>query len=540
MAERFGTFTSDNVNSPNIFVYHVDLGERSQLNYRDVAFDASRYDYEVVIDTFLKCIHSWLTDYTVYLVTQINSPLKRFASRHVRVVELDLDTERPMYERVFAMCAYTHSTAFANDTLFLDSDAFLNADIRPYLEADFDVAITTRDIPGLMPVNEGVIIARSERTESVKAFFLRYLSTYEALAEDSATQTFYGDIRKWRGGQLSLNAITYNVAPFSPYRTLSIDGTRIRPLPCEVFNYSHEYGASLRAEKLNEKIFVHLKGSRKDVIEQFRAYIERRKASSEFLQPQFAMFNKMYREAPFTTPDSRTAFANHLVACAQATAANTPGSSALLADDQFVWFRNLGFLTDLEFTSAFAPYREDSVLRARIWRVYMLCWAARTCMNLPGDFVDLGCYDGRTVDIVSRYIRFEKSNKHYYLYDLFDNPTPESRKSAHGPNLYGTVCDLFADRINVHVISGAVPHSFQKGLPDHIAFAQIDLNEADAEIAALEILFDRVVPGGILILDDYGFKRYAESHIRETEFFSSRSHFVFESPTGQGLVIKRS
>ena len=36
-----------------------------------------------------------------------------------------------------------------------------------------------------------------------------------------------------------------------------------------------------------------------------------------------------------------------------------------------------------------------------------------------------------------------------------------------------------------------------------IAYLHIDLNQAPAEIAALEVLFDRIVPGGIVILDDY-------------------------------------
>lgn len=540
MAERFNTSCPGRDAPINIFLYHVDMGEASHLSYRDISFDASRYDYRIVIDTFLECVQQWLPNAMVYLATKNASPLREFASEQVRVVELDVDAARPMYERVFAMCAYTQSVAFSANTLFLDSDAFLNADITPYLEADFDIAITTRDTPGLMPINEGVIVARMEHPEAVKSFFLRYLATYETLVNDPPTQTFYGDIRKWRGGQLSLNAITHNLSPFSPYRTLSVMGTRLRALPCDVFNYSYEYGSSLNLENLDMKFIVHLKGARKDVMEQFRAYLGGRKARAEYLQPKFALINKMYYEAPFKAKKTRSNFADHLSACAQTTSANAPGSGALLADDLFVWFRNLGFLSDSEFRAAFAPYREDGVLRARIWRIYMLCWAARNCMSLPGDFVDLGCYDGRTVDVIARYVHFQDCDKRYFLYDLFDNPTPESRKAAHGPNLYSAVCALFGDRTNMKVIKGAVPDSFVIDVPDRIAFAQVDLNEADAEIAALEVLFDRVVLGGILILDDFGFKRYATSHIRESEFFRSRGHFVFESPTGQGLVIKRS
>jgi len=532
------TISSDS--SINIFLYHVDMGEASRLSYRDISMDTAANDYGSIIDTFLDCARYWLPESTIYIITSPGSALRIFAAPRVHIVELDVDYSQPMYERVSAMCAYVHSVAFSTDTLFLDSDAFLNADITPYLDSYTDVIVTARDVPGLMSVNEGVIMARHERPQSVAAFFLRYLATYEKLINDPRTNDFYGDIRKWRGGQLSLNAITWNSAPFSPYRTINSLGTRIRVLPCDLFNYSHDYQAGMCEEEIQHRLIVHLKGSRKDLIGAFRAYFTKRKQQNSHLLPRFAIINKMYYEPPFDSNSRRTTFAGHLTECATITSANVPYSGSLLADDQYVWFRNLGFLTQSDFVDAFAPYREDGILLARIWRIYLLCWAARSCMQLAGDFVDLGCYDGRTVDVITRYIQFQNSDKQYYLYDLFDNPTPESRKSAHGPDLFNAVCTMFANKPNIRVIAGEVPNSFSQGLPDSIAFAQIDLNEANAEIAALEILFDRIVSGGILILDDYGFQRYAESHARETAFFADRGHFVFESPTGQGLVIKRN
>ena len=62
---------------------------------------------------------------------------------------------------------------------------------------------------------------------------------------------------------------------------------------------------------------------------------------------------------------------------------------------------------------------------------------------------------------------------------------------------------------------------------------------ADAELAALDVLWDRMVPGAILILDDYGWSGYyAEQKFREDVFFEERGYRVVELPTGQGMVIK--
>ena len=55
----------------------------------------------------------------------------------------------------------------------------------------------------------------------------------------------------------------------------------------------------------------------------------------------------------------------------------------------------------------------------------------------------------------------------------------------------------------VRLLKGLIPDVFETGCPDRIAYLHIDLNQAPAEIAALDHLFDRMVPGGILVLDDY-------------------------------------
>jgi O-methyltransferase len=65
------------------------------------------------------------------------------------------------------------------------------------------------------------------------------------------------------------------------------------------------------------------------------------------------------------------------------------------------------------------------------------------------------------------------------------------------------------------------------------------LNEAPAEIAALDSLFDRVVPSGMVILDDYEWAGYREQKLAEDPWFEARGYRVMPLPTGQGLVFKR-
>ncbi len=82
-----------------------------------------------------------------------------------------------------------------------------------------------------------------------------------------------------------------------------------------------------------------------------------------------------------------------------------------------------------------------------------------------------------------------------------------------------------------------MPFSFDIASPEKIAFLHIDMNTAKAEIMALEILYDRMVPGGFIVLDDYGWMLHRPQMIAERAFFAERGKMVMELPTGQGIVM---
>jgi len=526
----------------NVFMYHVEMPKgASRIDYVDIKADLAGYNYELVVKTFLSAVKRWRRDANVYLVTNKNSSWFKFSSKQVHVMGLDVDAETPMFERVHAMLAYVQSKAFSADTIFLDSDAFLNSDCSELFDSEFDVAITTRKLGGVMPVNEGVIFAKVENKPVVLDFFRSYLATYYQLISDNHIRDFYGDIQKWRGGQLSLNAVCFTLSPYSHYRPMKIGGCSVISLPCDVYNYSWNLGEDQQIGELKRKAVIHIKGNRKSAVEQVADLLAtfRPDGPDHYVSPYFALFNKEYNVHPLNVEANKKRFVENIVGSAQFLNANTSGSSALLADDMFVWFRTLGFLRESDFIRAMDRYKDNAILKARIWRVYLMCWAARSCLKVEGDFVDVGCYDGLTMDVVTRYIDFKQVNKQYYMFDIFEDPPVESRKVNHGPLLYEKVVQLFSDFSNITVIKGDVCKTLEGNLPDKIAFAQIDLNCFEPEMYALEKIYDRVSVGGMIVLDDYGFSRYDESYEQEYEFFKERGEFVLESPTGQGVFIKR-
>jgi predicted O-methyltransferase YrrM len=68
----------------------------------------------------------------------------------------------------------------------------------------------------------------------------------------------------------------------------------------------------------------------------------------------------------------------------------------------------------------------------------------------------------------------------------------------------------------------------------------IDMNSEQAEMLALEHLFDKVTPGGMIVFDDFGWACNANQMKSELSFMNARDHQVLELPTGQGVVIKHA
>lgn len=89
------------------------------------------------------------------------------------------------------------------------------------------------------------------------------------------------------------------------------------------------------------------------------------------------------------------------------------------------------------------------------------------------------------------------------------------------------------------MIKGTVPDVLHEQSPDRIAYLHLDMNSPRAETAALEVLFNQVSTGGIIIFDDYGWKVFHRQKEAADAFMAANGQLILELPTGQGFMIKR-
>jgi hypothetical protein len=216
-----------------------------------------------------------------------------------------------------------------------------------------------------------------------------------------------------------------------------------------------------------------------------------------------------------------------------------PEGGIFVGDNIFTFGRNLSFLEDPDFMRAFDAHTDTNSEKAVIWRAHVLGWAAKRALRLEGDLVECGCYKGVTARIVADYIGLASTGRRFFLYDLFEHEEGAKHHAMpeHSAELYDAVCRRFADMPSVRVIKGAVPASFAQGVPERIAFLHIDMNNAEAELGALEALYDRIVPGAVVVFDDYGWLAYRGQKLAEDRFVAARGNQILELPTGQGLLI---
>lgn len=212
------------------------------------------------------------------------------------------------------------------------------------------------------------------------------------------------------------------------------------------------------------------------------------------------------------------------------------------SDNLFTWGRNNSLNDDAAFQKAWLSNIKNQSDYTISWRRYILATSAYHCVQLEGDFVECGVYWGTGVKTVVDYLGGTEFPKTFWAYDTYDYHPEEGHAafSDQKDGFFEQVQDRFKEYPQVKPIKGLLPQSFNGNCPEKIAYLHIDLNSEKYEIAVLEALFDKVVPGGMIILDDYEWAGiYRNQKISEDTWLDKHQYRVIPLPTGQGLIIKR-
>lgn len=218
--------------------------------------------------------------------------------------------------------------------------------------------------------------------------------------------------------------------------------------------------------------------------------------------------------------------------------------------DGIITSNNCDFINEPKFNKAYNAAKNTNPWSGfnMPWRVYVVCWLANMVKNLQGDFVECGVNTGAYSRAVIDYIDFNNLNKCFYLLDTYEGlvaeQITEAEKNAgiefylgNYKNVYEQVKVTF-NEFNTKIIKGMVPNTLIECTAEKICYLSIDMNVMEPEIAAINYFWDKVVSGGVIILDDYGFPYHIEQKKAFDSFAKEKNINILSLPTGQGIIFK--
>lgn len=233
-----------------------------------------------------------------------------------------------------------------------------------------------------------------------------------------------------------------------------------------------------------------------------------------------------------------------------------PKVEGVFGSDGLSSIHNHDFMSDDSYIAAYARGVEAVGSDYKwFWRVHIGLWAARTAAKHGGDFVECGVNYGFLSSAIMKDLDWNNTGRTFYLLDTFSGiddrylsdqekiggVSDKSRKQVENGTYTSNieaVRNNFSEWPSARIIQGTIPDTLTSITSTKIAYLHIDLNCTFPEVAALEYLWDRLVPGAIILLDDYAYYGYQSQKDGMDQWAAKMNISIASLPTGQGLLIK--
>jgi O-methyltransferase len=212
--------------------------------------------------------------------------------------------------------------------------------------------------------------------------------------------------------------------------------------------------------------------------------------------------------------------------------------------------RNLWWIDDLKRLSAqwSALPKVQSVLKDRH---YVLHSMAKSAAQLPGDTVECGVFLGAGSFVICLANENKPGHTHH-VFDSFEGLSePDSSDAPKDKRAYKwQKHDLAAplERVQANLkrfafvkyYQGWIPERFHEVKDRRFAFVHIDVDLYQPTHDSLAFFYERMIPGGIIICDDYGSTICPGATKAFDEFIADKpERYVVHLTTGQGYIVKQ-
>lgn len=187
--------------------------------------------------------------------------------------------------------------------------------------------------------------------------------------------------------------------------------------------------------------------------------------------------------------------------------------------------------------------RFDDNLRSldRKFAVYQF---AKLIAPLDGDTAECGVWRGAASYFIAQRIAELELKKTHHLFDSFEGLSKPD--ICDGPFWATGEMRFEEDKVRENLrefsflrfYKGWIPERFCEVSEKSFCFVHIDVDLYEPTRASLEFFYPRMVSGGIIICDDYGFSKCPGARRAIDEFFKAKAERIIELPTGQGIIFR--
>ena len=180
--------------------------------------------------------------------------------------------------------------------------------------------------------------------------------------------------------------------------------------------------------------------------------------------------------------------------------------------------------------------RDTNITRLRNYTVFSFAQLALRNTS-TGDFLTAGVSFGTAPLVVSETLQNEIQPRKFYLIDPLDGSKTSSEM---GLTSYNTDFDLVKSRWTPNVEAVWVREFLSENALSEIpelALIHLNTGDFDSEFSCLSILFEKLVAGGFIVLDLYGWQNSQRKSLIDQKLASINAT-SFELPTRQLVIAK--
>ncbi len=200
------------------------------------------------------------------------------------------------------------------------------------------------------------------------------------------------------------------------------------------------------------------------------------------------------------------------------------------------------FETDAVFKDLYEGIKDHTLVDRE--RCFMLYQFFQQATPLGGEVAEVGVYRGGTAKLFGNMLSRAGIDRMIHLFDTFEGmPETSAERDLHKR---GDFADTSLEGVSKYLSDGSF--SLHKGFfPDtatpikdkKFSFVHVDVDIYKSVLDCCEFFYTRLLPGGIMIFDDYGFISCPGAKQAVDEFFSNKAERPIYLSSGQCVVIKQ-